>query len=103
MKTNNRVYSLVLAPTGKVKTVTFAPLSPYQWLVFLNIGSDSAIVEGVVAFIPAKWLTALLNTRTISSLGIAMKEDTPAVSANSCIRGSNVLANELFKIYQVKN
>lgn len=32
-----------------------------------------------------------------------MKEATPAVWAISCKRGSSMLANELFKIYQVKN
>lgn len=47
-KTNNTVCSLVLAPTCKLKTITFAVLSPYQWLVFLSIGSDSTIVEGIV-------------------------------------------------------
>lgn len=102
-KANNMVYSLVLAPTCKLKTVTFAALSPYQRLVFLRFGSDSAIVEGLlIAFIPAKWLTALLNTCTISFLGIEMKEAMLAISAISYKCGSSVLTNELFKIYQVK-
>lgn len=48
VKTNNMVYSLVLAPTCKLKIITFAVLSPYQWLVFLNFASDSTIVEGIV-------------------------------------------------------
>lgn len=56
----------------------------------------------MIAFMVAKWLTALLNTRTISFFGIEMKEAVLAISAISYKCGSSVLANELFKIYQVK-
>lgn len=48
MKTNSTLYSFVLAPTCKLKPVTFAALRPYQWLVFLNTGSDSVIVGGLL-------------------------------------------------------
>lgn len=56
----------------------------------------------MIALIPAKWLTALLNTRTLSFLGIEMQEGKLAMSAVSYKCGSSVLANELFKIHQAK-
>lgn len=57
----------------------------------------------MIAFIPAKWLTALPNTCTFSSFAAEMKEAVAAISAISYKRGSSMLAHELFKVYQGKN
>lgn len=99
-----QTYGLFLAAGTQcgLKTLPFVALSPYQWLVFLNIGPESAVVAGIVDCIQASEMANCNPRHEYNFLLGCWNERVLKQCSTTATSVETVLASWLLEAHQVE-